>query len=112
MPTTDSMVTARMSAQKKAAGARVLADAGLTASQALNRLYDYLISFGTMPPELMQQPGESQSRPDRGELLKAAVDQVDAIPRVELDAEWASMSAREARGRRLASREPLAGDGR
>ena len=30
----------------------------------------------------------------------------------ELDAEWASMSAREARGRRLASREPLAGDGR
>ena len=38
----DAMVTGRMSAEKKAAGARVLAKAGLNASQAVNLLYDKL----------------------------------------------------------------------
>ena len=38
----DAMVTGRMSAQKKAAGAKVLAKAGLNASQAINLLYDKL----------------------------------------------------------------------
>ena len=38
----DAMVTGRMSAEKKAAGARVLEKAGLNASQAVNLLYDKL----------------------------------------------------------------------
>ena len=38
----DVMVTGRMSAAKKAAGAKVLAKAGLNASQAINLLYDKL----------------------------------------------------------------------
>lgn len=38
----DAMVTGRMSAEKKAAGAKVLAKAGLNASQAINLLYDKL----------------------------------------------------------------------
>ena len=38
----DAMVTGRMSAKKKAAGARVLAKEGLNASQAINMLYDKL----------------------------------------------------------------------
>ena len=38
----DAMVTGRMSAQKKEAGAKVLAKAGLNASQAVNLLYDKL----------------------------------------------------------------------
>ena len=38
----DVMVTGRMSAEKKAAGAKVLAKAGLNASQAINLLYDRL----------------------------------------------------------------------
>lgn len=38
----DAMVTGRMSAEKKAAGAKVLALAGLNASQAVNLLYDKL----------------------------------------------------------------------
>ena len=38
----DVMVTGRMSAAKKAAGARVLEAAGLNASQAVNLLYDKL----------------------------------------------------------------------
>ena len=38
----DVMVTGRMSAEKKAAGSKVLAKAGLNASQAINLLYDKL----------------------------------------------------------------------
>ena len=38
----DAMVTGRMSAEKKAVGAKVLARAGLNASQAVNMLYDKL----------------------------------------------------------------------
>ena len=38
----DVMVTGRMSAEKKAAGAKVLAKSGLNASQAVNLLYDKL----------------------------------------------------------------------
>ena len=38
----DAMVTSRMSAEKKAAGARVLAKEGLNANQAINLLYDKL----------------------------------------------------------------------
>ena len=38
----DAMVTGRMSAEKKAAGAKVLAKAGLNASQAVNLLYEKL----------------------------------------------------------------------
>ena len=39
----DAMVTGRMSASKKAAGAKVLEKAGLNASQAVNMLYDKLV---------------------------------------------------------------------
>ena len=38
----DAMVTGRMSAAKKEAGAKVLAKAGLNASQAINLLYEKL----------------------------------------------------------------------
>ena len=39
----DVMVTARMSKQRKAEGNRVLAKAGLNASQAINLLFDRLV---------------------------------------------------------------------
>ena len=42
MPT--SMVTGRMDDYKKERGAQVLAQAGLTASQAINLMYDRIIS--------------------------------------------------------------------
>ena len=38
----DAMVTGRMTPEKKAAGAKVLAKAGLNASQAINLMYDRL----------------------------------------------------------------------
>ena len=39
----DAMVTARMSSEKKEAGNRILEQMGTNASQAVNRLYDYVI---------------------------------------------------------------------
>ncbi len=39
----DAMVTGRMPFQKKAAGNAVLKDAGMNASQAINRMYSKLI---------------------------------------------------------------------
>lgn len=44
-----AMVTGRMTPEKKRSGARVLEGLGLTASQAINQLYDYLIRTGQMP---------------------------------------------------------------
>ena len=38
----DAMVTARMSSEKKEAGNRILEQMGTNASQAVNRLYDYV----------------------------------------------------------------------
>lgn len=43
----DAMVTGRMDAGKKSRGARVLNDAGLTASQAINLMYDRLVNEGS-----------------------------------------------------------------
>lgn len=39
----DAMVTGRMSLQKKNAGGRVLKKLGVSASQAINQLYDYFV---------------------------------------------------------------------
>lgn len=43
----DSMVTGRMLATKKQEGARVLQQAGLNASQAINLMYDRLVEEGS-----------------------------------------------------------------
>ncbi len=42
----DVMVTGRMDAHKKARGAAILQQSGVTASQAINLLYDKLIAEG------------------------------------------------------------------
>ena len=45
----DAMVTARMSSEKKEAGNRILEQMGTNASQAVNRLYDYVIEKRELP---------------------------------------------------------------
>jgi antitoxin component of RelBE/YafQ-DinJ toxin-antitoxin module len=45
----DAMVTARMGVAKKAAGSAVLEGLGISASSAINALFDYLIAFDSMP---------------------------------------------------------------
>lgn len=62
----DAMVTGRMSQQKKNAGGRVLKKLGVSASQAINQLYDYLISNGALPFE-----GETPARPTAADMQQA-----------------------------------------
>jgi antitoxin component of RelBE/YafQ-DinJ toxin-antitoxin module len=57
----DAMVTARMGAGKKAAGSAVLDSLGLSASSAVNSLFDYLIKNGKMPDLSSEAKGEQAS---------------------------------------------------
>lgn len=45
----DAMVTARMTSDKKEAGNRVLEQLGTNASQAVNKLYDYVLENKELP---------------------------------------------------------------
>lgn len=60
----DAMVTGRMSAAKKEAGNRVLKSLGLSASQAINQLYDRLIEDQQLPfaQTPKKQPTEAQRK--------------------------------------------------
>ena len=72
------MVTGRMSQAKKELGNQVLRELGTNVSQAVNDLYDYVISRRALP-------FSSFSREGRERRLRAAVAAVDAVPKVELD---------------------------
>ncbi|NJE80712.1 RelB/DinJ family addiction module antitoxin [Olsenella sp. SW781] len=102
-PAVDAMVTGRMSQAKKELGNQVLRELGTNASQAINELYDYVISRRALP---FSASGEA-----REARLRAAVAAVDAVTRVELDERFAAMDVRQARAERLAD-AGLMGDGR
>lgn len=93
----DAMVTARMSQGKKEAGAQVLKELGLTASQIINELYDRLIATRRSPFE----PTQEQTFEER---LREAQEWVDNFPYVELSDEWQNISVKEARAMRIADR--------
>ena len=76
----DAMVTARMSQAKKDAGAAALKQLGVSASSAINQLYDYLIEKQNLPFDAHEQK-EALSK----EELAAALAFVDSIPQVESD---------------------------
>ena len=71
---TDAMVTGRMSAAKKEAGNRVLKSLGLSASQAINQLYDRLIEEQKLP--FAQTPKKQPTEAQRQEAHRF----VSAIP--------------------------------
>lgn len=73
----DVMVTARMTQAKKREGNHVLEELGLTASQAINQLYDYLISQRQTPFEREREtePGATRA------ALEQALEFVQEIPR-------------------------------
>ncbi len=52
----DVMVTGRMDAQKKARGAAILEQSGMTASQAINLLYDKILAEGNADFLLTEAP--------------------------------------------------------
>ena len=95
---TDAMVTARMPKSKKDAGGRVLESLGVTASAAINGLYDYLIRNQELP---FKEDAERVA-PSKQEL-RAAVAWAGGIGRVE-PGELSSLSLKEAKRHKLASR--------
>lgn len=94
---TDAMVTGRMPAKKKEAGNKVLAKAGLNASQAINLLYDRLVAERDVS-FLIPTATESNE-----ETWRAAADFIDAlsIPRAS---RFDTMSKAEIKAERLAAR--------
>ena len=92
----DAMVTARMSAGKKEVGASVLKELGVSASEAINQLYDHLIAERRLPWD-----GDVAEQPDRGSVLARATALVDAIPRIPAEPGFEDMTTYQARLARL-----------
>ena len=96
MPT--SMVTGRMDDYKKERGAQVLAQAGLTASQAINLMYDRIISeqdAAFLLPDAQAAP--------QAERVQLATNFVDSLSR-KASSRFDDMTKAEIRAERLASR--------
>ena len=89
----DAMVTARMSAEKKEEGARILEQLGTTASQIINQLYDCLIETHANPFEKKSQPPEDcvPGFSFTYQQLEEARAWVDSFPYVEIDEKWRNM---------------------
>lgn len=95
----DAMVTARMSAAKKEAGERALRALGMTASEAINAMFDHLLAYGSLPFPTSGPPQRSRER-----RMAQSIRRVDAIPRVELSPATREMTIKEARLARLRDR--------
>lgn len=65
----DAMVTGRMSSAKKRAGNRVLRSLGVTASQAINQLYDHLIEQESLPFDSQQDKAISPQEREEARLF-------------------------------------------
>lgn len=96
--TTDTMVTARMAKGKKDAGSEVLKSLGITASQAINEFYDYLIEQRGLP----QMSAAPSARTDSVKISEA-MHWLDDIS-LHSTNRFASMSDEDIRRERLASR--------
>lgn len=95
----DAMVTARMPQAKKEAGAAVFKEMGITASAAINQLYDYVLEKKALP---FVEVREKHSHITKEQLQEALV-WVDSIPRVE-PSEFSNMTIKEAKRHRLISK--------
>lgn len=98
----DSMVTGRMSQAKKRAGGTVLSSLGMSASQAINQLYDYLIAHNATPFE------STPAKPASDAQLQEALAFVRDIPRKN---GFSSMSDAEIKRSKLAARGFIPNDG-
>lgn len=95
----DAMVTARMSSEKKEAGNRMLEQLGTNPSQAVNRLYDYVLEKKELP-----FPEQRERRRYTPEEIAEAIAWVDSIPRLPANNRFADMTDDEIRYERLRSR--------
>lgn len=100
----DAMVTGRMPAGKKEAGNAVLRELGMSASQAINWLWDYLIAQRQLPQGQWEQV-------DRGVQLEEAIAYIDGFPELVISADLLDMDAKEIRAERLNRRYAAVEDG-
>ena len=91
----DAMVTGRMSAEKKASGAKVLAKAGLNASQAINLLYEKLDQEQNADFLMHKKPEPRE--------WESAAKFLDSL-HMEIDPRFFDMSRAEVRMERLKAR--------
>ena len=95
----DSMVTGRMSEEKKAAGNEVLSRLGMNASQAINRMFDLLIE--QQSADFLQMPKSEKSAEDWADAA-AFIDSLCLS--WEVDPELADLSKSELKMARLNSK--------
>ena len=94
----DAMVTARMSQEKKQEAGKVLEGLGMSASQVINQLYDYLVQNKSLPfGEKKRLRNGDEISPEE---WRAAREWVDSFPYVSLEGEFADMAIKEARSPR------------
>lgn len=96
MGSAEAMVTARMAADKKEEGNRVLAALGTNASKVVNQLYDYIIKEQELPFEKLATARSSYSKAE----IASAVAFVDGLI-APVASEYQGMSLKEARLARL-----------
>ena len=94
----DAMVTARMSAEKKTAGGRVLDALGSNPSRIINELYDYLLEHKESPFAVHGERRQAVS----AERWSEARDWLDGL-KIEPDPEFKNLTTKEAKGHRLAA---------
>lgn len=107
----DVMVTARMTQAKKREGNSILKELGLSASQAINQFYDYLIAHKETPFKEKQPQAEVEIEAKRL-ALRQALEFVESIPKTS---RFSTMTDDEIKRERLAAKglyplEPGRGD--
>lgn len=108
MGSTDVMVTARMSPEKKERGNRCLQELGTNASQVINRLYDFIIETGELPF------AEAAPKPTvfTAEAIAEARRALAELKLLPADNPFATMTDEEIRANRLRSRGLMERDAR
>lgn len=86
----DAMVTARMSREKKEAGNRMLEQLGTNASQAVNRLYDYVLEKKQLP-----FPEQQGRRTYTQEEITEAIAWVEGMRMVDVQGHFDNMTLKE-----------------
>ena len=92
----DAMVTARMPLEKKEEGNRILEKLGTNPSQAVNKLYDYIVTKQELPfPEPHKDHHYTKEEIERARAF------VDSLSIPTTTGEFSSMSIKEAKAARL-----------
>lgn len=94
----DAMISARMSAEKKEAGNRILESLGTNASQAVNDLYDFVIRNKQLPFAPKQELGLHKYTKEQ---IAEAVRAVDSLVTHDVDSRFANMSLKDIKRMRL-----------